>query len=157
MAAVPAAFVPVEALTPRWRRPRRPPPLGKLTDAERRELEEIEAELDREGVDRVRPRVRAECPPDDEPCPFVSCRHHLALDLTPTGKVRLRFPDREVWELEETCALRAANSEQMSAPEVAAKLNISRAQVHLDEVRAMKKLRAALEREQRRARRAGDG
>jgi hypothetical protein len=59
-----------------------------------------------EGV--ARPKTRAECP--EGPCPWVGCRHHLAiLRITPHGKIILAFPDLEdVTDMEETCSLRAA-------------------------------------------------
>ena len=40
---------------------------------------------------------------------FVSCKHHLYLDVNPaTGSIKLNFPDKEIWELEHTCALDVA-------------------------------------------------
>jgi hypothetical protein len=71
----------------------------------------IEADLDAAGVDRRRPRTRAECPPPSETCPFVSCRHHLWLDVIPnSGSVRLRFPGENIEEHEgELCSLRVAD------------------------------------------------
>ncbi len=57
-----------------------------------------------EDVERVCPRTRG----DDGPCPFVSCRHHLYLDVQRTGSITLNFPDLEPWELEETCAIDVA-------------------------------------------------
>jgi len=36
-----------------------------------------------------------------------SCKHHLFIDVSPrTGAIKLNFPDLEVWELGESCALR---------------------------------------------------
>ena len=37
------------------------------------------------------PRPRADCP-DERPCPFVSCRHHLALNVTTDGRVSWNVP-----------------------------------------------------------------
>lgn len=40
-------------------------------------------------------------------CPFVSCRMHLKYDVDDvSGAVKDMFPDKELWELEDTCALR---------------------------------------------------
>ena len=44
----------------------------------------------------------------ERPCPYVSCKHHLYLDVTEFGGIKLNFPGLEVWELEETCALDVA-------------------------------------------------
>ena len=60
-------------------------------------------------TDHRRPKVRSECENGERPCPFVSCKYHLYLDVNPeTGSIKLNFPDSEVWELEETCALDVA-------------------------------------------------
>lgn len=52
-----------------------------------------------------RPKRAAECKETARPCPWVSCEHHLYLSVTPMGAIRFHHPDREPWELEETCAL----------------------------------------------------
>lgn len=46
-------------------------------------------------------------------CPFAGCRYHLAIDVDEvTGAVKEMFPGRELWELEETCALRFAEKQR---------------------------------------------
>lgn len=37
-----------------------------------------------------RPLTRADCQDVPRPCPFVSCRYNLTLDLTPNGHIRWR-------------------------------------------------------------------
>lgn len=55
------------------------------------------------------PRTRRECEGGARPCPLVSCRHHLFLDVNPlTGSIKLNFPGLAVWELPETCSLDVA-------------------------------------------------
>jgi hypothetical protein len=45
-------------------------------------------------LDRLRPRTRADCATAPRPCPFVSCKHHLALEVHPErGSLRQVFPD----------------------------------------------------------------
>src|SRR5262245_13028555 len=57
-----------------------------------------------------KPRTREECADGARPCPFVSCKHHLYLDVSSrTGAIKLNFPDLEVWEMNETCALDIAD------------------------------------------------
>ena len=128
-------------LTPKTGRPRRPPPLGALTDAERAELREIEAELAADGI--ARPRSRAECPPDDEACGFVSCRHNLFLDITRANHVRLRFPGKEIDELAQTCSLRVG---PLETHEAARLLGVTHGAVRQIEVAALAKLRSGIER-----------
>lgn len=65
-------------------------------------------ELREAGVDIRRPKTRAECEGGERPCPFVSCRYHLFLDVTAAGGVKLNFPDRDVDELPASCALDVA-------------------------------------------------
>lgn len=58
--------------------------------------------------DVQRPRTRGECVDGPRPCPWVSCRHHLYLDVSEIGTLRVNFPDRDVDELEESCSLDVA-------------------------------------------------
>src|SRR5688500_3841848 len=61
-------------------------------------------------TDYWKPRTRAECAEGPRPCPFVSCKHHLFIDVSPrTGAIKLNFPDLEVWDLGESCALDVAD------------------------------------------------
>src|SRR5262245_9335478 len=47
-----------------------------------------------------KPKTRADCVNGERPCPFVSCKHHLYLDVSAkTGAIKLNFPDLEVWEM----------------------------------------------------------
>ena len=61
-------------------------------------------------MDYWKPRTRAECRDMDRPCPFVSCKYHLYIDVHPVrGSIKLNFPDVEVWEMTDTCALDVAD------------------------------------------------
>jgi len=56
-------------------------------------------------TDHHRPRTRAACG-EERPCPFVSCEYHLYLDVSRrAGAIKLNFPDLEVEDMAETCAL----------------------------------------------------
>src|SRR5689334_17878378 len=73
-------------------------------------------------AEHPRPRTRGACLPgganEARPCPYVSCQYHLFLDVDPdTGRIRLNFPDREVHELEETCALDVADGGALTLEE----------------------------------------
>ena len=60
--------------------------------------------------DYEKPRTRAECAEGPRPCPYVSCKHHLYIDVSArTGAIKLNFPDLEVWDLGESCALDVAD------------------------------------------------
>ncbi len=95
-----------------------------------------------EAVDYWRPKSRTECLEMERPCLYVSCRHHLYLDVNPeTGSVKLNFPDKEPWELEETCALDVADRGGITLEEVGAIMNLTRERIRQVEVRGLEKLK----------------
>ena len=102
------------------------------------ELQAIIAE-----VEAARPRSRADCANGPRPCMFVSCKHHLYLDVNPsTGSIKLNFPDREIWELDETCALDVADRGGITLEEVGSIMNLTRERIRQVETRGLLKLRA---------------
>jgi len=95
-----------------------------------------------ELVDYWRPTNRSDCLTMERPCLFVSCRHHLYLDVNPeTGSMKLNFPDKEVWELEDTCALDVADRGGITLEEVGAIMNLTRERIRQVEVRGLEKLK----------------
>jgi len=104
-----------------------------------------EAELI-EAIESSRPRTRADCVSSPRPCLFVACKHHLYLDVNPeTGSVKLNFPDKEIWELDETCALDVADKGGITLEEVGAIMNLTRERIRQVETRGLLKLREATE------------
>lgn len=98
-----------------------------------------------EHADIERPRTRADCErfAGAGPCPFVSCAHHLYLDVSPrTGSVKLNFPDLEPHELEVSCALDVAREGGVSMQRVGDLMNLSRTRVQQIEAAALAKLGA---------------
>lgn len=98
--------------------------------------------------DVVRPRTRADClhgPNAVRPCPWVSCRWHLYLDVNPeTGSIKLNFPDKEVWELEHTCALDVADQEGLTLLETGVRIHLTRERVRQVEGEVLGNLQARL-------------
>ena len=93
--------------------------------------------------DIERPRVRSECSDAPRPCPYVSCQHHLFLDVSArTGAIKLNFPDLEVWEMTETCALDVADRGGTTLEEVGAIMNLTRERIRQVEVKGLAKLAA---------------
>lgn len=89
-----------------------------------------------------RPVNRSECANGIRPCPYVSCKHHLYLDVNPeTGSIKLNFPDLEVWEMVETCALDVADRGGITLEEVGEILNLTRERIRQVEVKGLEKLR----------------
>jgi hypothetical protein len=83
-----------------------------------------------------RPKTRGECG-EERPCPFVSCKHHLFLDVTPGGSLRLNFPDLEPEQLIESCALDVADRGAATLEETGAIMNVTRERVRQIEEKAL--------------------
>lgn len=90
-----------------------------------------------------------------EPCPYVSCEHHLLLDVNEaTGSIKWNFPPRDDspealeevlrW-MEHTCALKVAAQGGLTLEEVGDLLNLTRERVRQIEARAFEKITKATE------------
>lgn len=82
--------------------------------------------------DVQRPRTRGDCEEGERPCPFVSCRYHLALDVNEeSGAIKHNFPGIEVEDMPHTCALDVADlSKEMSLGELAKAMGLSYDRCH---------------------------
>lgn len=99
-------------------------------------------------IESQRPKTRADCVNGPRPCLFVSCKHNLYLDVNPeTGSIKLNFPDKEIWELEHTCALDVAEKGGITLEEVGAIMNLTRERIRQVETRGLLKLREATEKD----------
>jgi hypothetical protein len=141
--------LPATEPTPERRRSRTMSRKEMARDLRRRrlggELEPEETEL-LKSIESMRPRTRAECINGPRPCLFVSCKHNLYLDVNPeTGSIKLNFPDKEIWELEHTCALDVAEKGGITLEEVGAIMNLTRERIRQVETRGLAKLREATE------------
>ena len=91
-----------------------------------------------------RPATRGECANVARPCPYVSCKYHLYMDVHPTkGSIKINFPDLEVWELEHSCALDVADTGGITLEEVGEIMNLTRERIRQLEAEALRKLEAA--------------
>lgn len=80
-------------------------------------------------------------------CPWVGCRHHLYLDVSPrTGSIKLNWPGLEPDELAESCAIDIAAEGMASLERVGAALNISREGARAIVVRAAARVVSGLSR-----------
>jgi len=96
---------------------------------------------------KPRPRTRGDCAGVERPCPFISCQHHLYLDVSPrTGAIKLNYPDLEPDELppNASCALDIADVGGSTLERVGELMNLTRERVRQVEVRALAKVRAAI-------------
>ncbi len=111
--------------------------LKRLTEEEQDEATQV---LD--DLKHLRPKEREDCKLGDRPCPFVSCKYHLYLDVNPnTGSIKLNFPDLAVWELSETCSLDVAERGGITLEEVGELLNLTRERIRQVEATGLEKLR----------------
>ncbi|HEV8323054.1 MAG TPA: sigma factor-like helix-turn-helix DNA-binding protein [Myxococcota bacterium] len=121
----------------RGRRRAKTIPIKKLTREELRKHAAVLIELG----DYRKPRARADCENGERPCPFVTCKYHLYLDVNPaTGAIKLNFPDMEVWELKESCALDVADRGGITLEEVGEIMNLTRERIRQLEADGLKVL-----------------
>jgi hypothetical protein len=122
-------------------RPQTPQALSgrRATQAERRHAAAMAAHYD---ANRVLPLTRGDCADGPRPCPLVSCRYHLALDMDPRrGSIKLNFPDLEIWEMPETCALDVADRGGETLEAVGELLNVTRERARQLQGIAVRKLK----------------
>lgn len=136
---------PSEPVTREQRRSRRKREVRARTISVKR-MTKRELELGRllyPEVEVERPRQRVDCANGARPCPFVSCKHHLFLDVSArTGAIKLNFPDLEVWDMTETCALDVADRGGTTLEEVGAIMNLTRERIRQVEVKGLAKLQS---------------
>lgn len=102
-------------------------------------------------VDRFdRPKTRRDCLPGGmnaaRPCPWVSCKHSLFLDVNKdNGNIKLNFPDLEPHEMAPgaCCALDVAETNESSVYAVAELTNITHVRVRQIELGALRRLEVA--------------
>jgi len=87
------------------------------------------------------PENRLDCP-DYRPCPYVTCKYHLYLDVTRRGRLRMNFPDTDVINLPMSCALDIAAEGPKTLEQIGRIMGgISRERVRQIEQAALNQLR----------------
>jgi len=95
-----------------------------------------------EELEGYRPASRAECVDGPRPCPWVSCKYHLYLDVNPrTGSIKLNFPDIEPWEMIHSCVLDIADRGPVTLEDVGRIMNLTRERIRQLEASASTKIR----------------
>lgn len=74
-----------------------------------------------------RPQMRSQCVNGPRPCPWVSCQHHLMLDVTDVGNLKINFEALE--DMPETCALDVAGKGGLILEQVGEIMGITRERV----------------------------
>ena len=92
-------------------------------------------------MDYWRPVTRGDCMEMERPCPFVACKYHLYIDVHPVrGSIKINFPDAEVWEMTDTCALDIADRGGITLEEVGQIMNLTRERVRQLETQGLARL-----------------
>lgn len=115
-------------------------PNKTLNRRELRRLVVLERDLS-ETLDHDRPRTRGDCEGGPRPCPYVGCRYHLYLDVTPSGSIKFNYPDLEPEDLEHGCSL-DPDVQGISLVEVQRITGLTKQRVQQIETQALEKLRA---------------
>lgn len=102
--------------------------------------------LETRGAEPYRPKTRSQCP-TVRPCPYISCRHHLYLEIKDTGHIKFVFGDLPLEALEHTCSLDVAEAHHdgLELGGVGAYVNLTRERVRQIERDAIEKLKGVLE------------
>lgn len=87
-----------------------------------------------------RPLTRGECRDMPRPRPFVSCSHHLYLDVNPSGSLTVNFPHIGVHEMKESCSLDVADRAGITLEEVGAIVGVTRERIRQVEEIAVRKI-----------------
>lgn len=139
----PAYDVPASALAGRARNGVRRSITLNASRASKAELHRLQMEHNAEEIATYdRPITRGDCLPGGcngaRPCPWVSCKAHLALDVDEhTGSIKVNFPDLDVWQMPRTCALDVADEGGKTPEEVGVYANLVRERVRQIEARAL--------------------
>jgi len=104
---------------------------GKFLHPKRRTVSRVykpeEIDVEEVDVEYERPTKRSECP-GYRPCPFVSCKYNLFLDITEEGDIRFNFDGVEPWQMRNSCALDVAEKGPLKIVDVSAMVNLTKAE-----------------------------
>lgn len=89
-----------------------------------------------------RPQTRSDCATTPRPCPFVSCKYHLYLDVIPaTRSIKFNFPELEPTDMKESCALDVADRGGTTLLDVATMLRLTRERIRQIEAKVLSRIR----------------
>jgi hypothetical protein len=91
-----------------------------------------------------RPKKRSQCVDGPRPCPWVSCRYNLYLDVRGDGILRFNFPGKEPHEVFQSCALDLAEDGLRTLEQVALLMGMSKERARQIEEVAFDKLQSQI-------------
>ena len=133
-------------------RPKRSTPRGETITVNRWSVRDLRAGVaeypPEESARYDRPVTRGDCLSGGSnaarPCPWVSCRYHLALGVDEhTGNIKLVFPDVDVADMATTCVLDVADEGGDTLEGVGRLLNLTRERIRQIETQAAQVLAAS--------------
>jgi len=94
-----------------------------------------------------KPKTRGDCCNEMRPCPWVSCRHNLFLEVKENGTLMFPHGDNPdaLLHMDATCTLDLASEGPRSLDDVAVRFNITRERVRQVEEAALVRFREACE------------
>ena len=96
-------------------------------------------------LDELRPKTRGECLHGIRPCPWAGCKYHLLIDVDPdTGSLKMNFPNLEIEDLEETCALDVADRGGVTLEVTGQLLNLTRERARQVEAKAERLMKSGV-------------
>lgn len=107
------------------------------TRQKRRAWREATREAEGEIAQHDRPKTRSECQSEPRPCPWVSCRYHLAIEVN-AGSIT-RIGDLET--MRETCALDVADKGEHTLDQIGEILGVTRERARQIEEKALRKIK----------------
>jgi len=95
--------------------------------------------------ERVSPVVRSDCP-KHRPCPYVTCRYNLYLDIRASGNITFNFSDMPIEMVRHSCSLDIANEHELGLPlgKIGEIMNLTRERVRQIELEATEKINKIL-------------
>ena len=98
-----------------------------------------------EEEERCRPKTRADCIDSERPCPWISCKYHLYLEVSEIGSIKFNFPNLELDELPATCTLDVADNGGTILHQVGFAMNVTRERVRQIEQMGLDQVRSCFE------------
>jgi hypothetical protein len=94
------------------------------------------------GAKLARPKTRGDCEDGCRPCPWISCKYNLYIDIDRSGGLRINFPELAPNEMTESCALDLADRGAITLEEVGAVMNFTRERARQLETAGLRGIKA---------------
>lgn len=107
------------------------------TRQKQRAWREATREAERVIAEHHRPKTRAECHSQPRPCPWVSCRYHLAIEVNAGSITHISDPEK----MRDTCALDVADRGGHTLDQIGEIFGVTRERTRQIEEKALRKIK----------------